>query len=118
MQIHLYGATIEVLGLIPHWIADSPADEPFVDIVKRDYVGGWFSFRGGKLDTNNGAYRFPGDPVNLPLAAIVRLEANEVIFAYESAFFAVVTLTPEAHALVRAAKGLPHDLKWDMARLD
>lgn len=111
-------ATSETLGFIPQWLAMSDAGVPFVDVVNHFYVGSWNSHKGGTLDTSNGDYRYPGDPVMKPYASIMRSQVNEMIFAYPSAFFAVVKITPEALRRALAGEPMPSDLEWDMARLD
>jgi hypothetical protein len=103
------GPVIASLGFIPEWFDNAPAELPFKDIVSHFYVDVWHSWKQGTVNTLTGQYDYPGDPAMLPHARIFREAANEVIFAYPHAFFAVVTA---------GAGVLAEGLEWDMARLD
>ena len=111
-------AASDMLGFIPLWLARSGEEAKFVDGVNTRYVSKWHSHKSGQLDTSNGDYRYPGDPLMKPYVSIMRAAAHEIIFAYPHAFFAVVTITPEVARQLANGGLLPADLEWDMARLD
>lgn len=116
MQVQILNphADIHALGFIPAWLQMSLPEEPFVAIVKRHYMGGWHSFKQDELDLATGTWYFLGDPAQTPLAAIWRFKAKEVIYAYQYAFFAVVSL---ADYVTDYREAVPTG-EWDLARLD
>lgn len=80
------GVTKEDLGLIPFFI--SPEDpRSAVDQIDNNYVAGWHSFKGHRLNDDN-SLSYPGDPPTRPLAE-ARLR-DELIVFYDHAWVAVI----------------------------
>ena len=110
-------ATVAHLGLISAWVDASPQNMSFEEIVKTHYCGGWHPHTVGTMDTSNGHFTYPEDPVSRPFAVIMRALAGEIIYAYESALFIIVKMDRAAADKLVLTRTMDKDLPWVQVRL-
>lgn len=79
-------ATMEMLGIIPIWLADtSMSDLPFSEVIDLCYGYPASPCTGGTFDAD-GEFSYPGDPPMKPHYIITR--EKDRVFAYQYSFFA------------------------------
>jgi hypothetical protein len=90
--------TQEHLGYIPEFLSDRDP-RPAKEQIDANYVSGWNSFKGHRLNADN-SLSYPGDPPQKPLAQY-KLR-DELIVFYPSSWVAIIQ----------------PDRSFDVARLD
>ena len=86
-----YSRIMEVIGIIPNWLAAEqalPADQAIH--VNYAHGGGWYRVNGFTIDPATGVLTYPEDPDMYPLAKFTRKAwPNEIVYQYEYGYVAV-----------------------------